>query len=80
MNIKTPNDPLFNSYYTKHCKYLRLKGMQPKTIDAYSQAIRRIGNHFDCKINNLTLDQLLDYFHDLLEYTHGALLNLICMV
>lgn len=67
MNIETPNDPLFKSYYKKHCKYLRLKGMQPKTIDAYSRAIRRIGNYFDCKLDNLTLDQLLDYFHDLLE-------------
>ncbi len=67
MYIKTLNDPFFNSYYTKYCKYLKLKGMQPKTIEAYSRAIRRIGNYFDCKINNLSLDQLLDYFSDLLE-------------
>ena len=67
MNIETPNDPQFNRYYTKHCKYLRLKGMQPKTVDAYSRAIRRIGNYFDCQLDQLTLDQLLDYFYDLLE-------------
>lgn len=67
MNIGTPNDPQFNRYYTKHCKYLKLKGMQPKTIEAYSRAIRRIGHYFDCKLDNLTLDQLLDYFHDLLS-------------
>ena len=65
MNIETPNDPLFKRYYTKHCKCLRLNGMQPKTIDAYSRAIRRIGNYFDCKLDNLTSDQLLDYFNDL---------------
>ena len=41
--------------------------MQPKTIDAYSRAIRRIGNYFDCKLDNLTSDQLLDYFNDLLD-------------
>ena len=57
MNIETPNDPQFNSYYAKHCKYLRLKGLQPKTVDAYSRAIRRIGNYFNSKLDDLTLDQ-----------------------
>ena len=32
-----------------------------------SRAIRRIGNYFDCRLNDLTMDQLLDYFTDLLE-------------
>jgi len=41
--------------------------MQPKAIEAYSRAIRRIGNYFDCRIDNLTSDQLLDYFTELLE-------------
>ncbi len=67
MNIETSNDPQFNSYYLKHCKYLKLQGMQPKTIEAYSRAIRRIGKYFEYKLDNLTLDQLLDYFNDLLE-------------
>jgi len=70
MNIETPNNPQFNSYYTKHCKYLRLQGLQPKTIDAYSRAIRRIGAYFDGKLEDLSLDQLLNYFHDLLD-THS---------
>ena len=67
MNISIPNDPQFNKYYTKHCKYLKLKGLQPKTIEAYARAIRRIGNYFDGQLNNLSQDQLLDYFHDLLD-------------
>ncbi|PID74224.1 MAG: recombinase [Desulfobacterales bacterium] len=41
--------------------------MQPKTIEAYARAIRRIGHYFDCQIDNLNTDQLLDYFNDLLE-------------
>jgi integrase/recombinase XerD len=41
--------------------------LRPKTLEAYSRAIRRIGNYFDCRIDNLTTDQLLDYFHELLE-------------
>ncbi|VEN74040.1 conserved hypothetical protein [Candidatus Desulfarcum epimagneticum] len=29
-------------------------------------AIGRIGNHFDCRIYNLSSDQLLEYFNELL--------------
>ena len=67
MNTKMPNDQRFNAYYQKHVQYLKLAGMRPKTIDAYSRAIRRIGNYFHCRLDDLTTDQLLDYFNDLLE-------------
>ena len=32
----------FDRKYETHLKHLKLKGLQPKTIDAYSRAIRRI--------------------------------------
>jgi site-specific recombinase XerD len=67
MNTNMPNDPQFKKCYRKHQKCLKLAGLQPKTVEAYSRAIRRIGNYFDCRIDNLTTDQLLDYFHELLE-------------
>ena len=67
MDTRLPNDPQFSKYYIKHCKHLKLKGLQPKTIEAYARAIRRIGNYFDARLDHLTSDQLLDYFHDLLE-------------
>ena len=67
MNVSMPNDPQFNDYYQKHLKSLRIAGMRPKTIDAYSRAIRRVGNYFDCQIDNLSSDQMLDYFNDLLD-------------
>ena len=67
MNITMPKDPKFNEYYQKHVKLLKLSGFRPKTIDAYSRAIRRIGNYFDCKIDNLSCDQLIKYFNDLLD-------------
>ncbi len=70
MYIETPNNPQFNAYYAKHCKYLELRGLQPKTVDAYARAIRRIGNYFDSRLDNLSSDQLLDYFYDLLK-THS---------
>jgi len=63
----TPStDEQFNHYYSSHCKHLKLRGLQPKTIDAYSRAIRRIGKYFDYQVYDLSQDQLLDYFHALL--------------
>lgn len=70
MNTNLLKDKKFNKYYTKHCKCLKLSGFQPKTIDAYARAIRRIGNYFDGNIYSLTSDQLLEFFHELLE-THS---------
>ncbi len=65
--MKTSNNPQFNRYYELHCKHLKLKGLQPKTIDAYSRALRRIGDYFDFQVDDLSQNQLLDYFHALLE-------------
>jgi len=68
----TSNNPLnrpdqFNLLYDKHVKHLHLQGMRAKTIDAYSRGIRRLGSHFNYKIEHLTEDQLLDYFSALLQ-------------
>lgn len=65
--MKTSNETNFKQYYARHCKSLKLNGLQPKTIDAYSRAIRRIGDYFDHDLENLSQEQLLDYFHSLLE-------------
>jgi len=50
----------------RHLKRLKLKGLQPKTIEAYSRAIRRIGAYFDYQIDDLSEPRLTDYFTDLL--------------
>jgi integrase/recombinase XerD len=57
----------FKYLYQVHLKHLRLKGLQPKTIDAYARAIRRIGAYFNHHIDNLSEQQLTDYFIDLLD-------------
>jgi len=56
----------FKQNYQILLKHLKLKGLQPKTIDAYSRAIRRIGLYFNYHINSLSEKQLTDYFSDLL--------------
>jgi len=62
-----PIESKYNHYDSLHCKHLKLKGLQPKTIDAYCRAIRRIADYFNGHLDDLSQDQLLDYFHDLLE-------------
>ena len=59
-------DQDFKRNYEAHLKHLRLKGLQPKTIEAYARAIRRIGGYFDHRIDDLSEPQLTDYFTDLL--------------
>jgi len=40
-----PNDSTFKRDYQAHLQRLKLKGLQPKTIDAYARAIRRLGGY-----------------------------------
>jgi len=61
------SDANFKHNYQTHLKHLKLKGLQPKTIEAYSRAIRRIGAYFEYQINDLSEQQLTDYFSDLLD-------------
>ena len=56
----------FEHNYQNHLKHLKLKGMQPKTIEAYSRAVRRAGARFEYQIDALTVQQLTDYFSELL--------------
>jgi integrase/recombinase XerD len=65
--MTAPSAADFKGQYDTHLKHLRLKGLQPKTIEAYARAIRRIGAYFDHHIDDLTESQLTDYFTDLLE-------------
>jgi integrase/recombinase XerD len=64
--MQSPSKPEFDRLYQSHLKHLKLKGLQPKTIDAYARAIRRAGDYFDYQIEALTEAQLTDYFTDLL--------------
>jgi hypothetical protein len=60
----------FLTAYQQHLQHLKLKGLRPKTIDAYARAVRRIGDHFRHQIDDLSEQQLLDYFTSLMA-THS---------
>jgi len=68
--MKSSSKGQFDQQYQSHLKHLKLKGLQPKTIDAYARAIRRVGAYFDHRIDALTEAQLTDYFTDLIG-THS---------
>ena len=64
--MDTLSDATFKQNYARHLQHLKLKGLQPKTIDAYARAIRRIGARFDHQIDSLSEQQLTDFFTELL--------------
>ncbi len=41
---------------------VKLQGKSKSTIDAYSRAVRRIKDHYDCCPDKLTKEQLENYF------------------
>ena len=57
----------FKHLYAKLLTALKLQGLRPKTIDAYSRAVRRITKHFDCCPDTLTKDQVKSYFSTLVD-------------
>ena len=65
MNLSEVNR--FNKLYDHHQKTLKLQGKAGKTIDAYSRAVRRARDYFDCCPDKLKPDQLENYFSDLVE-------------
>ena len=60
----------FKKLYQRHLRLLKLQGKSPKTIDAYSRAVRRVSEHFDCCPDQLTPEQLEIYFGELVD-THS---------
>lgn len=57
----------FCRQYQLHLKHLKLKGLQPKTIDAYARGMRRIGEYFSFRVDDLSQEQLVEYFTDLMD-------------
>ncbi len=53
--MTTSSPAHFARQHDSHLKHLKLKGLQPKTIDACARAIRRLGGYFDYRIEALTL-------------------------
>lgn len=57
----------FERLYQQHLQALKLQGKRPKTIDAYSRALRRLRDHFGCCPDALDPMQLRGYFAALVD-------------
>ena len=60
----------FKPLYEAMMRALNLQGKAKATIDAYSRAVRRTADHFDRCPDDLTGEELKEYFAQLLE-THS---------
>jgi len=56
--MTSPSQRKFKRHCNMHLQHLKLKGLQPKTVEAYSRAIQRIGDYFDHEIYDHTKQQL----------------------
>ncbi len=65
--MKPSDQSRFDSLYQQHLNVLRLQGLAPSTIDAYSRAVRRVSAFFDCCPDQLDQPQLRDYFLSLVH-------------
>jgi site-specific recombinase XerD len=57
----------FNTQYQHHLRALKLQGLSDKTIDVYARAVRRLSTHFDACPDKISVDQLEQYFADLVD-------------
>ena len=57
----------FKKLYQRHLRLLKLQGKSQKTIEAYSRAVRRVSDYFDCCPDKLTPEQLEIYFGELVD-------------
>jgi len=72
----TPEFPEpFVLHYDCLLKRLKLHGLQPKTIELYSQGVRRAGAYFAYRIDALPREQLTDYFVHVVEQLSWSTLN-----
>ena len=65
--MKPTEQKRFEQLYQRHLRALKLQGMSASTIDVYARAVRRVSAHYDCCPDQLTTEQLEEYFSKLVE-------------
>jgi len=65
--MKPEDQERFRRLYAENLRALRLHGKRSKTIDSYSRTLRRVANFFDRCPDDLSVDELKQYFSALLE-------------
>ena len=58
----------FNSLFQRYLNELTLQGKSPKTIEMYGYYLRAVSDFFDCCPDQLSTEQLKQYFLFLVEH------------
>lgn len=66
----------FQSLYQRYLTELTLRGKSPKTIDMYARCLRQVGDFFDTSPDQLSTDQLSQYFMHLVEHRSWSLVKI----
>ena len=66
-NMNSRDKKIFDKHYQQLLQCLKLQGKADATIDAYSRALRRVTDHFNCMPEQLSPNDLKDYFSALVE-------------
>ncbi|NRB42100.1 MAG: site-specific integrase, partial [Pseudomonadales bacterium] len=67
MNMKKHQKTRFDKLYNDYLNELTLQGKSERTIDVYSRCIRQLADYFERCPDNLTKDELKQYFAHLVE-------------
>ena len=66
----------FNDLHQRYLTALTLRGKSPKTIDLYSRCLRQVSEHFDTCPDQLSTDQLQQYFMHLVKHRSWSLVKI----
>lgn len=74
--MNTRDQTQFDQLYITYVNELKLQGKSEKTIDCYSRCLRQIAEFFDTCPDNLSTEQLKQYFLYLVEHKSWSLVKI----
>jgi len=74
--MNTHEHTRFQALHQRYLTELTLRGKSPKTIDLYTRCLRQVSDHFDTCPDQLSTDQLQQYFMHLVEHRSWSLVKI----
>jgi len=74
--MKANEHARFQPLYQRYLTELTLRGKSPKAIDMYARGLRQVGDVFDTSPDQLSTDQLGQYFMHLVEHRSWSLVKI----
>ncbi|WP_449287761.1 tyrosine-type recombinase/integrase [Marinobacter salarius] len=74
--MNTHDHDRFQALHQRYLAELTLRGKSPKTIDLYTRCLRQVSEHFDTCPDQLSTDQLRQYFMHLVQHRSWSLVKI----